>query len=336
MSLLESLFGGLGESASSTAVEHPCSNCPTDCEARACAVCQPYKEKLIDAIYNVEHADELLAKYEVVGSAGASSGNVTCPYCGGPSADPYVCEYCGMQIAQSDGKIRVASASDIPNPILDAQDLIYDRYAAVAEAEGTGSDSGSSGGLLSGLLSALTGTTESDSSHPLGAKMTEEEIREAAALYGVSVSAYLTGLDSGKYLTLSGKKAKDSAQSSYTAAGIGAGAGLGAGMAAGAYASHSGSRPPVGGSGGYDRPQGGPPSGMSGGGIPGGNGRPQGFDRRPNEDGSRPRGMSGRRPEGDHDRLQGGDRRTEGGRQSSSGGRGPSGGRGSSGGNGRK
>ena len=41
-------------------VQHPCSNCPSTCAIApdACDECKVYKEKLIDALYNVEHLDD--------------------------------------------------------------------------------------------------------------------------------------------------------------------------------------------------------------------------------------------------------------------------------------
>ena len=136
MSFLESLFGDWSDSSESSrsAVSHPCSNCPSNCAIypAACSVCQPYKEKLIDALYNVDHKDEILAKYEVVGTTDASSGFVTCPYCGAQSANPYVCEYCDSKLQEGSAKIKVASAKDLPNPVLDAQDLIFERYDAIS------------------------------------------------------------------------------------------------------------------------------------------------------------------------------------------------------------
>ena len=199
MSFLSSLFGKSG----SKAAEHPCSNCPSDCSiaGESCEVCKPYKEKLIDAIYWVEHMDELRDRYVVTG--GQPGGTITCPHCGAPSEDRVTCTYCGSRISDEDGKIYVASASEIPNPILEAQDIIFDRYAAVGGKYAAQESSG----LLSGLLELLTGGDSQDSG--MGNKMTEDEIREAASLYAVSVATYLNGLDSGRYLTLAGKKQAD-------------------------------------------------------------------------------------------------------------------------------
>ena len=115
MSFLESLFGSFTDSddSSSASVQHPCSNCPSNCAVypEACPVCQPYKEKMIDALYNVEHKDEILAKYEVVGTSdAAATGFITCPYCGGQSANPYVCEYCDSKLQDGSAKVKVSSA----------------------------------------------------------------------------------------------------------------------------------------------------------------------------------------------------------------------------------
>ncbi len=134
MSILSSLFealNGAGAGASGASLERPCSNCPSDCAIAgdACAVCEPYKRELLDAVYYADHIEEFRSQYEVSPTADASqkSGTVNCPFCGAPSSDPYVCEYCGSRIADGapSGKIKVASAADIPNPIMQAQDIIY-------------------------------------------------------------------------------------------------------------------------------------------------------------------------------------------------------------------
>ena len=231
MSILESIFNGLfgdyeTESATTTAVEHPCSNCPSNCQLypQACSVCQPYKEQMIDALYWVDHKDELKDQYEVVGVNNMNTGSTICPYCGGPSNDPYVCEYCGSQLQEGTGKIRVASAADIPNPVLNAQDIIFDRYNAVSGFAGADSAYGLEGalsgvnseGLLSSIFNALLGAEESSGSAiSIGNKMTEKEIESMADFYDVSVSQYLDGLDNGKYFTLSNKDITVKAEESY-------------------------------------------------------------------------------------------------------------------------
>ena len=194
MSLLENLLGSLG--ADHTDFTPPNSLCPGSCAIgpTACDECLPYKERLKDALYQVDHLDEFYAKYEVVGTTAATAGGtITCPYCGAPSADPVICDYCGMQIGQSDGKIQVSSANDIPDPIIEARDIIYERHSQVVQKYESNSGSG---GLLSGLMDLLTGG-EGDSG--LGSRMSKEEITAAAASYGVSVSTYLNGLDNGTY-----------------------------------------------------------------------------------------------------------------------------------------
>ncbi len=229
MSLLSRLFPSLdGKDNKSTVTQRPCSNCPGDCTiaGEACEVCEPYKRKLIDILYYIDHLEEFLAKYEVADLAGEQV--VNCPYCGARSSDPHVCEYCGSRLKDGTGKTRVEKASDIPNPIMQAQDIIFERADCVIK-QYTKSAS-SSQGILSELLAAVSGQdSDSEGNNPLGAKMSETEIKEAAALYGVSVSAYLTGLDNGKYLTLAGKKALDSGAYSNASATVVPGiAGIGA------------------------------------------------------------------------------------------------------------
>ena len=229
MSILETLFGGLfgddDESVQETAVERPCSNCPGSCSIApsACSVCQPYKEQMIDAIYWVEHKDELLSRYEVTGNT-ATQGAVVCPHCGGHSDNLYVCDYCGSRLQEGNGKIQVASASEIPNPVLEAQNIIFDRYEAVKNFEGADEAYGlvdalsgiGSQGLLSSIFDALLGSSADNDSKTIGNKMTESEINEMADYYKVSVAEYLNGLDNGKYLTLSNKKTAAAAEAQYT------------------------------------------------------------------------------------------------------------------------
>ena len=130
-------------------------------------------------------------------------GQTTCPHCGAPSGNRFVCDYCGMQIAEDDGKIRVASANDIPDPIIEARELIYERHSTIVSKY----NSDSSDRVLSGILDLFSG----EGSSGLGERMSKEEITEAAELYGVSISSYLNGLDNGVYQTLAAKKKADSA-----------------------------------------------------------------------------------------------------------------------------
>lgn len=213
--LVEKITGLDLDGSSQKAVQHPCSNCPSNCAiaGEACTLCEPYKKKLIDAVYHVEHLDEFLSQYEVVPnlSTNTAGGTVICPRCGGPSANHFTCDYCGAKLTDepvSSGKIQVSAASEIPNPIMDAQNIIFDRYEAIVmkyAAQKT-----SSGGFLNDLFSELFGNnSEKTPESILGQKMSEVEIKEAAALYKVSVGEYLTGLDNGKYLNLSAKKSAD-------------------------------------------------------------------------------------------------------------------------------
>lgn len=240
-----------GSDSENKTVERPCSNCPSNCAiaGTACTICEPYKKKLIDAVYHVDHLDEFYAQYEVVSKPQAASGGTThCTHCGANSADPYVCEYCGSQLSEapaSSGKIQVSAASEIPNPIMQAQDIIWDRFAAVVDK--SVSEKTSSGSFLSDLISQFIGSSDdSETESALGAKMSEAEIKEAASLYKVSVGDYLTGLDNGKYLTLSGKKKADEqgVNTSYTPSSMGLPGMAAVGMFASSMFSNSGRRRP--------------------------------------------------------------------------------------------
>jgi len=230
MSILESLLGGLfgsddDDDQKETVVERPCQNCPGVCKIApdACSVCEPFKEQMIDAIYWVEHEDELRSQYEVSSSAGSQSGAVTCPHCGGASENPYVCEYCGSRLQDGEAKIRVSSASEIPDPVMQAQEIIFQRYEAVKEFPGAdeayGLSEALSGieteGLFSSIFNALLGAEESNDSRTIGNKMSRSEIEEMASFYGVSVGDYLEGLDNGKYLSMSNKKMAAQAEDEY-------------------------------------------------------------------------------------------------------------------------
>lgn len=247
--LVEKITGLDLDGSSQKAVQHPCSNCPSNCAiaGEACTLCEPYKKKLIDAVYHVEHLDEFLAQYEVVPnlSSNTSGGTVTCPRCGGPSANHYICDFCGTKLTDepvSSGKIQVSAASEIPNPIMDAQNIIFDRYEAIVmkyAAQKT-----SSGGFLSDIISELFGeSSEKTPESILGKKMSEAEIKEAAALYKVSVGEYLTGLDNGKYLNLSAKQAMDKqGNSSWSPASAGMAGMAGIGMLVNEMMAGSGGR----------------------------------------------------------------------------------------------
>lgn len=251
MSFLTDILNRLTESGNTaetdgvaSQADHSCANCPGNCAIapEACEACAPFKKKLIDTVYYVDHLDEFNARYEVTGLSD-SGGSVICPYCGAPSGNAVICEYCGSRISDAAQKIRVANASDIPNPIMQAQDIIFERYEAIVKKYTQETPAPS--GLLQELFAILAGSSsESAEKSALGAKMSEAEIREAAGLYGVSVSEYLTGLDNGKYLTLAGQKAaaaagtssisgqEDSFQS-FTPAALGMSGMAGVGMLAG-------------------------------------------------------------------------------------------------------
>lgn len=202
MAILENLFNSLFDQNDSGSSAKPCKNCPSSCTLcpDSCEVCKPYKEKLLDLLYDVEHLEEYYARYEVVANAADQSvGNVSCPHCGAPNpASACACEYCGSQLRESSGKIQVASAKDIPDPLQLAQDTIFERLEAVNQNTESG------GSLLDGIVSLLGG----DRQQSIGDHMTDDEIKQTARSYGVSLATYLQGLDNGTYLTASAKAAQ--------------------------------------------------------------------------------------------------------------------------------
>ena len=235
MSLLSGLIDSLTGKDDSETVIHPCGNCESNCGVypKACEECKPYKEQLVNALYNVANIDAFYAKYEVVSPESVPAGTTTCPYCGAPASGA-VCEYCGSRIAESNGNIQVSSAGEIPNPIIEARDIIYNRRSVIDKYSDT-SDSASTD-LLGSIVSALTGG-DKDAENSLGTAMTESEIKTMAEKYSVSVRDYLEGLDMGTYLTKTAYEKKQAAQT-VSATGIAAGtAGVGAvaGSALGNY-----------------------------------------------------------------------------------------------------
>lgn len=180
----------------------PCNNCSSACEyfPDSCEICKPYKEKLIDQLYDVEHLAEFNARYEVV-TQNIIEGTQPCPNCSASNpASAYACAYCGSQLRESNGKIQVSSAKEIPDPIQLAQNTIFERHAAVCQKEESIS------GILEGISQLLGGKDGDD----FGERMTNDEIEQIAESYGVSVSTYLQGLDNGKYLTASAKALQQS------------------------------------------------------------------------------------------------------------------------------
>ena len=210
MSILGNLLGGVFGGNEEKNEPKPCANCLSSCAffPDACGECAAYKEKLIDALYDVEHLEEYYDRYEVV-SAAVTEGTVNCPACGAPNpASAAACEFCGTQLRESSGKIRVASASDIPDPIRLAQDIIFERQEVIQKYEREKS------GFLENLTELLSGEEEA----ALSGRMSTDEVKAVAAEYGVSVSTYLQGLDNGTYLTASAKKKKDEAAAAQAAA----------------------------------------------------------------------------------------------------------------------
>ena len=212
MSILGNLLNGVfGNDDKEEAGEpKPCSNCLSTCAfcPDACGECAAYKEKLIDLLYDVEHLEEYYDRYEVV-SAAVAEGTVNCPACGAPNpASAVACEFCGTQLREGSAKIQVASASDIPDPIQLAQDVIFERQQLVQKYERE----------KSGFLENLTELLSGDEEAALTGRMSTDEVKAVAAEYGVSVSTYLQGLDNGTYLTASAKKKKDDAAAAQAAA----------------------------------------------------------------------------------------------------------------------
>lgn len=211
MSILGNLINGVfGGNDGESSEPKPCPNCASSCEffPDACGECAAYKQKLIDALYDVAHLEEYYDRYEVVSPA-AVEGTVNCPACGAPNpASAVACEFCGTQLREGSAKIQVASASEIPDPIQLAQDVIFDRQAVIQKYERE----------KSGFLENLTELLSGDEEAALTGQMSTDEVKAVAAEYEVSVNTYLQGLDNGTYLTASAKKKKDEAAAAQAAA----------------------------------------------------------------------------------------------------------------------
>lgn len=209
MSFFSKLFGG-GTKKS----KKPCDNCSSECKycPGCCDECKPYKDALADWLYTVDHLNEYYTKYVVVNDE-IDVGTVNCPACN--AANPSYnakCDFCGTALREGNGKIPVKSARDIPDPIVEAQNIIFDRDELIREYA-------SSDDEVVDAIAGLFGKGEDDDR--LGDKMSVSEIKAAASSLGVSVSEYLQGLDNGVYPPYSALKNRASSRSAVRTSPVG-------------------------------------------------------------------------------------------------------------------
>ncbi len=183
----------------------PFSSCPVFCTSfpDACTECGQYNRKLEKVLYNVEHMDTFFSDY-VIDPNAAPGGERECFNCGAPASPSDIeCPYCGEALTNGQSPIRVRSETEVPNPILEAQDIIMDKKEMLSRFQ---KQKNANNGILGAIMNVGSGIADKMGTTK---KMTLAEIQETASAYGVSVHSYLVGLDQGTYLTKAGKAAND-------------------------------------------------------------------------------------------------------------------------------
>lgn len=243
----DGLLGIIGNSPANDE-NKPFPDCPVLCYVHpmACSECSVIKKKINDALERLENKDLVYSGY-VIDPNAAPGGERECATCGAPaSASDTECEYCGADLTDGRSPIRIRNASDLPNPAMEAQDLIFERRAVekryIKEKNSA----------AKGVLGTLVGIGMSLGSTMSGVdqKMSMTELQEMADSYGVSLYSYLKGLDAGQYLTKKGKANQDAlekvsdsinainaSRASIPTPTYTPGVGVGAGFAAGAASS---------------------------------------------------------------------------------------------------
>lgn len=181
--------------------EKPYSTCPPGCfiAPEACGECKTYKEALKKVLEDVEDLEAYYSNF-VVDPDAMPGGERECWYCGAPALGvSKECEYCGSDLGNGKSLIRVQSKNEIPDPVAKAINIIYERQKMAARYQ---KEKGSSG-LLKGLLGM--GGLATMKMAAFDNPMTVQEVKETAQSYGVSVVTYLSGLDTGTYMTKVGK-----------------------------------------------------------------------------------------------------------------------------------
>ena len=183
----------------------PYNSCPPLCTSfpDACMECGEYNKKLEKVLFNVEHADTFFSNY-VIDPSAPPGGERECYNCGAPvDVNDTECPYCGEGLSNGLSPIRVRSETDVPSPVLEAQDIILAKKEMLQNFQ---KQKNASNGFLGTLASMATNLSDKMGNLQ---KMTLSEIQETAAAYGVSVHTYLVGLDRGTYLTKAGKASQD-------------------------------------------------------------------------------------------------------------------------------
>jgi hypothetical protein len=186
----------------------PFPTCPMTCNIApgSCDECGRLKKQVQQALYFVDNSAEYYDRYEVCNSLTDDEG--ICPTCGAPAnSEDTECEYCGADFGTVKTRIKVKSKNDIPNPIMAAYQKVYERQMyIIAEKK----KQNTSGGLLKGMMDSVMNMA--NQLNAIEKPMPLSDIESTAAAYGVPVRAYLEGLDDGRYLTASGKRASDQLQ----------------------------------------------------------------------------------------------------------------------------
>lgn len=179
----------------------PYSTCPLACfiAPEACEECKSYKEALKEVLEDVENPEAYYSNF-ILDPDAMPGGERECWYCGAPALGvARECEYCGSDLGNGKSLIRVQSKNEIPDPIVKAVNIIYERQKMAARYH---KEKGS-GGLVKGLLGL--GGIATMKMNAFDKPMTVQEVKETAKSYNVSVCTYLSGLDTGTYMTKAGK-----------------------------------------------------------------------------------------------------------------------------------
>ncbi|MBR1812917.1 MAG: hypothetical protein IJ773_03760 [Lachnospiraceae bacterium] len=128
------------------------------------------------------------------------SDKAFCDACGAPlSLINGCCAYCGTRYGASAASSLPASSLERELLVRQKASEVYDLYEEYALSKQNSSDNSTSGGILSDLLSTLLGADTEDAADLI--RMSETDLVKGAAHYGVSLSAYISGIAKGTMKT---------------------------------------------------------------------------------------------------------------------------------------
>lgn len=188
-------------------VKHPLSICPALCQIapESCDQCSALENKVKQALAFIEKEDDYYAQFEICDTVEETER--ICSICGAPvGMGETECEYCGAKLSAEKTRIKVKSKQDIPSPVMSAYEAVHARQQYIADQRKKNRSTAGSGLLKSVVGSVVNLTNQINAAEKA---MARSEIESTAKAYNVTVRNYLEGLDSGKYLTATGKAAVD-------------------------------------------------------------------------------------------------------------------------------